>query len=277
MTDTAKKVTVPINVDLNEIRDIAHKGVRRAVVFMGLGLNAAADEKFKNYRLSQLTKVDLVPTDADEAQIGAFKKEFSYWIIGNGLRELIEHFNIFLDGLYNGCLLFEATKAGGLSAQELQKAANKFHFAGLGKKLAMLKEQHHVEPKNLDYLLSVNKARNCLTHRRGVVGEPDVAEDGKLHLKWKGMEIFVKTPAGEEIALLPASFTEPLLLKDGGMVKLRFPERTKTFSLGELIILTPFDLTEFCQLVAEETNVICQSAITYAKSLGVPQKNEVDA
>jgi hypothetical protein len=33
---------------------------------------------------------------------------------------------------------------------------------------------------------------------------------------------------------------------------LRFPERTKTFSLGELIILTPFDLTEFCQLVAEE-------------------------
>ncbi len=58
---------------------------------------------------------------------------------------------------------------------------------------------------------------------------------------------------------------------------LRFPERTKTFSLGELIILTPFDLTELCQLVDEETNVICQSAITYAKSLGAPHKNKVDA
>jgi hypothetical protein len=32
MTDTPKKVAVPINVDLDEIRDIAHKGVRRAAV-----------------------------------------------------------------------------------------------------------------------------------------------------------------------------------------------------------------------------------------------------
>ncbi len=77
MTDTPQQVAVPINVDLDEIRDIAHKGVRRAAVFMGLGLNAAADEEFKNHRLSQLTNVDLVPTDAGEAQIGAFTEAYA--------------------------------------------------------------------------------------------------------------------------------------------------------------------------------------------------------
>lgn len=272
MTNERKKVT--INVDLDDIREIALKGVRRAAVFMGLGLNAAFNKDFKDYRLSQITKVDLVPPDANDAQIENFKKEFSYWIIGNGLRELIENFHVFLDRLHDGCLLFKVTKVGGSSPQEVQAAGEKFYYVGLSAKLATLKDQFQVESKNLDYLLSINKARNCLTHRRGIVGKPDVGEDGKLHLTWRGLEAFVKTPSGEEITLIPGGLTEPLKLKDGGNVMLRFPERTKTFSLGEQLILTPSDLTEFCQIVAQETDVISKGGLAYARKLGIPNQKE---
>ncbi|NWF74711.1 MAG: hypothetical protein HXY51_16970 [Nitrospirae bacterium] len=133
MANERKKVT--INVDLDDIQEIALKGVRRAAVFMGLGLNAAFNKDFKDYRLSQITKVDLVPPDANDAQIENFKKEFSYWIIGNGLRELIENFHVFLDRLHDGCLLFKVTKVGGSSPQEVQAAGEKFYYVGLSAKL----------------------------------------------------------------------------------------------------------------------------------------------
>jgi hypothetical protein len=265
-----------INVDFDQIREIAQRGVRRAAVFMGLGLNAAYDKDFKDYRLSKITKVELVSSDASEEQIERFKKDFSYWIIGNGLRELTETFNIFLDRLHDACLLFTIIKAGGLSTQEeVRAAAKKFHRGGLLDKLVTLKKEFEIEPNNLEYLISINKARNCLTHRRGIVGELDVGDDRKLHLKWRGMEAFVKTPDGEEIILLPGGLTEPLELKEGGgNLMLRFPDRAKTFALGDQLILTPSELTELGHLVLQETDAINAGGIAYAKKLGIPMQQK---
>jgi hypothetical protein len=42
-----------VNIDLNELSDIGHAGVRRAVLFMGLGLNASARKNFNDYELLQ--------------------------------------------------------------------------------------------------------------------------------------------------------------------------------------------------------------------------------
>jgi hypothetical protein len=267
-----------ILVDFDKIRGIAHLGVSRAAVFMGLGLNAAHDKDFKDYRLSTITKVNLVPPDANDEQIEHFKKEFSYWIIGNGLREVIETFGIFLDKLHHGCFLLRDTKLnGGASPQAVQTAVKKFHLAGIRAKLATLKDEFQIEPSNLDSLFSINKARRCLTHRGGIVGQLDTGEDEKLHLKWRGMEMFVKTPDGEEITLIPGGLSEPLLLKDGGHVLMRFPERTKTFSRGEQLLLTPADLTEFCQIIVQETDLLCTNALAYAGKLGIPHIKYSDA
>ena len=42
------------NIDLVQMEGLAQTGVRRAVLFMGLGLNAAAREDFNDYQLSKL-------------------------------------------------------------------------------------------------------------------------------------------------------------------------------------------------------------------------------
>ena len=107
--------------------------MRRAATFLGLGLNAAYDKNFKDYRLSKITRIDLVKPNASDDEIAHIKEEFSFWIIGNGLRELIETYNIFLDGLYDACLFFKAVKSG-LSKTHYLKAGEAFHYEGLDRK-----------------------------------------------------------------------------------------------------------------------------------------------
>jgi hypothetical protein len=54
-------MTQLINLDLDKLLDIALKGVRRAAVFMGLGVNAAIDPDFRSYQLSALTNIQTDP------------------------------------------------------------------------------------------------------------------------------------------------------------------------------------------------------------------------
>jgi hypothetical protein len=97
-----------------------------------------------------------------------------------------------------------------------------------------------------------------------------VGVDNMLHLKWTGMDVFVKIPTGEEIPLIPSGSKEPIYLQDGGNVMLRFSERSKTFHPEERIILTPVDLAEMCQVFANATNLLCTGGMNYAQSLGIP-------
>ena len=78
-----------------------------------------------------------------------------------------------------------------------------------------------------------------------------------------------ENPAAEEFRLLPSDSREPIHLENAGSVKLRFPERTKSFALGERLILTPVDLAEICRMVGDETDVIGASGVDYAKKLGI--------
>ncbi len=177
MTDDMKAKKIVVNFDA--MREVAHTGVRRAALFLGLGLNAAYDEEYKDYHLTKIAQIDFIPSDADDKTIAAYKNEFSFWIIGNGLRELVEAFGTFLDRLYKGCLLFQLAKDGN-SRQKLEARYKKYHYVGLSEKLVILKQEFAIETGNAGQLASINKARNCLTHRQGIVGRPDVGAGGDL-------------------------------------------------------------------------------------------------
>src|SRR5688572_21249022 len=88
-----------VNIDADQMAGIARVGVRRAAIFMGLGLHAAKRPDFNDYELSKLPfeagetglPMDFVPRDAPKATVEQFKAEFATWITGCGLRELLEH------------------------------------------------------------------------------------------------------------------------------------------------------------------------------------------
>jgi len=256
-----------INVDLDKILDVAQRGVRRASVFMGLGVNAALDAKFKEYQLTHITKLQLVPDAVDSETIGHFKEEFKTWIEGNGLRELIETFSVFLDRIYDAALLIYVSKNKVDMAAFVAKQ-DSFYREGFPNKLKILRSKFSVGPEHADYIVSINKARNCLTHRRGIVGKEDVDESGKLRVAWFGMEFFAETPSGERHSLMEIP-PEGLLLPEGGTICVQFVEREKLFDQGTPLRLSTRDLAEICWFFQSEGNTTRQSVVEHAKAYGV--------
>lgn len=112
-----------IRFNLDHVLEILRKGIRRADVFMGIGLNAAANDPPISHLLApeglhniRLVKEEL--TDEEKAHVAA---EFGKWVCTNGLRELIETFSIFLHRLY--IPLFVIRRGRGLDDEDLSNPA----------------------------------------------------------------------------------------------------------------------------------------------------------
>src|SRR5437867_1963433 len=89
-----------INVDLRNVLEIALLGVRRAGMFIGLGVNAAENPAIMDYQIHGFKEIHLLPDNLPQPAIEASKRDFRQWIIGNGLTELLHHYSLFLDELY---------------------------------------------------------------------------------------------------------------------------------------------------------------------------------
>jgi hypothetical protein len=261
-----------VNIDFDAIKEIADKGVRRAVVFLGIGFNAAKDSSLTKYELTDVTQLQLVPPDVNSETLAKFKDEFGIWIVACGLRELIETFAVYLDAIHNACLFmaFHKQKVPGTEAEKFRKT---FPYEGLEDKMKHLGERFSVRCERPDLLLSINQARHCLTHRRGIVGQEDCGTSAQLQVKWIGMEVFIETPSGEIIPFQAGS-KQDIYLSDGGTVKLRFPERSESFQRGSYLKLSHGALAEICYFVHNSTVEILASAIQYTKSISIPFKEK---
>lgn len=264
-----------MTIDFNQIQEVADKPVRRAAAFMGLGLNAAYDENFKNYQLAPITQIEIIPSNLNDDSISHLKKEFAIWIIAGGLNELIEGFESFLMRIHLIPLAINLKK-GIISREEARKERKKFTYSGLKDKLSWLREKYNLILGNAPYLESLAYARNCFTHRHGIVGQADLKNgESELTIEWRGMEVFVSTPGGEEITIIPSKGRESITLKDGGNVKLRFNiARTLKFSKGQLIQLSPHDLTEICLFIKTTSQAFIQEIQTYVKKQGIPEDGQ---
>jgi len=255
------------HINFQAIQEIAVTGVRRTAVFMGLGLNAANDPDFKQYELTNLTQIQIIPPDADEKTLSHFKTEFGHWIVANGLRELIETFSVFLDEVHSACLQI-GVSCNQIPADEFESRDRKFRHGGLHEKLTYLQDHFGIGTKHQDSLISINQARHCLTHRRGVVGKEDCSDGKELIVKWLGFDIYAEIPTGETISLQPVP-EGGVFLPDGGQIMLKGSERIMAFPLHNLVTFSPRDLAEICNLVLSATTEIIVSAQTYATNNGI--------
>jgi hypothetical protein len=237
-----------ININLDAIEEVAKLGVRRAAVFMGLGLNAAYDDNLRNYEFTEITQIQSVTPNADDKTIAHYKKEFELWIIMCGLRELIETFAVFLDGIQNACLLM-AMHQGRILYEKTKKYRRNFLHKGIKDKLQLLEEKFNVKTQKNEYLISIHHARNCLTHRRGVVGKEDCADNDALIIKWIDIDIYAEQPSGEIIPLDPPLPKERVRLEVGGKIKAKRAERMLSFKKDTRITLSPRNLAEICNLI----------------------------
>lgn len=262
-----------IRIDLDKTLDIAVKGVRRASIFMGLGVNAALDDQFSSYQLSKITNIQLISDDVSAETLRHFKSEFRIWIEAGGLRELVETFSTYLDALHRVCSLMQAIREN--SSEEYMERNNKsFCREGIVKKIKILKRRFNVEANNPEYIVSIGQARNCLTHRQGIVGVDDVRTGNNLTVSWIGIDVFIETQTGQRHSLndIPE---EGLSFADGGDIKFKFSERHRVFPLRSKLALSTRDLAEICWFYDREARHLRSSVVVYAEKIGVSVEKKI--
>lgn len=252
-------------INLDEIKEIVYLGVRRASVFMGLGINAAYDDSFKKYELTDITSMQFVNSNASDSEIKHFKEEFASWITMNGFRELIETLSIFLDKIFNVCLFISSTNS---VIDKPNKLRNKFSQKGIEGKLIFLEDMFNIKILYRDCIFAINKARNCLAHRRGILGIED-CDNRKFELKWMSTEIFAQKKTGE-ITIFELPIPEVgVLLEEGEAIKVRLIEKKLLFNIEEVIRLTPRNLSEICYFIMILTDKIIKEVICFSEISGV--------
>jgi len=92
--------------------------------------------------------------------------------------------------------------------------------------------------QSLEWFRSIYAARNCLTHRGGLVGPEDVNNEEKLKLVYRVPQLLVDG--------VPQEKTRGLNVEGGSAVGITFVSGGREFAIGECLILTPQD----CQNIA---------------------------
>lgn len=140
-----------------------------------------ASEHFESAQLVLPNARMTIRLSGDSAawNVTEIRKAFANWVVACGLRELIEEFSGALEESRQ-ILAVWALGSGEIRAEDWNEKivaeAKRFHRLGLPDKLAFLQTQYQVAlpPDKEKDLISLNRARNCLVHREGIISLQDL-------------------------------------------------------------------------------------------------------
>jgi hypothetical protein len=169
-------------------------------------------------------------------------QHFHTWALSNGLRDAIEGVSSFIESAHQvlSAWAFVERQNGDTllrySDWETSMDGKAFHRFGLPDKLTHIQQEHGIDlDKDLQrHVLSVNTARNCLVHRRGIVSERDLnsQSDKKLTVEWRKLYTFLEDEDGEhEIVIGQPTKKESWLC-------VKMLDGKKIFSLGDQLKFT---------------------------------------
>lgn len=254
-----------VSLDYAAAREIVYLAVRRSAAFLGFGINAARDERLKDFTLSREIEMQFLPATLNEQQVADSKHDFEQWVIANGLRELTEGFSVFLDRLFENSII--ASMNGQPVTPELQARTADFKNKGLPGKQQRLREDFGIKSEFSASLKSLYEARNCLSHERGIVSPTWYNTADGLEISWRAMELLVVRDDGSE-QLVELKKGAPAI-EGPGTVALRAITRTRKFKAGNVVTLSVKELAEICAFVYLAADSFVFPAIAYAKTKGV--------
>jgi hypothetical protein len=209
-------------------------------------------------------------------ELERLKKVFFVWIAGNVIEDLIETFGLCLDKLIFFLLIGEKFKQSinsviNVTPEEetnIYKSLATFELQGNDKKLTFLKDNYGVQTSLSEYLNTLKVARNCLTHRLGVVGygqkgENDFNNENKLTIRWRFFNCYQDTPSKH----LELSKVHDNDLKKGIKVTLKLEEQERSFNKGERINLSPIELEQICLNFRDALDELIKKTENYLMSI----------
>jgi hypothetical protein len=163
--------------------------------------------------------------------------EFQRWAARVVLRDLIESFSLYLIELYQ-------TSVSSSKASDAPMTAERFERRGLEDQLSAFANHFDVDEQWTTRLVAFNRARNCLAHRQGLVGDRDVTEGKYLVVRWLKADVSL-TPGNGDSGPMAELIRGQLLA--GQHASFSIEDKEKHFIAGSAITLDPDDVLEICQ------------------------------
>lgn len=267
------KYDLSIHVDLRALLGGLQRSLQRTIDLVSLGLIAVDSAPAGALSLPQAF-FQFTPAPNQKRTVETAKEEYKSWALCSGLRDCVEAISAFLEEVRTVCAVYslktmEEVRRADWNARMVNEP-RKFHRFGLPNKLGHLAETYSLDTDLSEELLSINRARNCLVHRGGVVSERDTNDGDSLVIKWRRLEIIVRGDAGERVA-------EPHALFEAG--EEMFPREgtaSRTFHKGDSITFTPQEFSELGYTFFVFGQRLVKKIEDYGRECGVPIRESKD-
>lgn len=212
----AAMTTSPVEVDLNRLYAGLNAELQPCINMVSFGLRAAAYGEVPDEPHTRMPGTNMEFRTGTKPPDSVLRPQFEAWVLTGGLRDAVEVVSVFLEHARFTASFFRLcerlrTETGNyepggeaeMSPQDYEQLVvteqKKFHRLGFPDKLGYLRTQYPVAlaPDLGDKVLTINQARNCFVHRRGVVSERDTnCEDG-LQVCWNTMTPYLVSEHGK--------------------------------------------------------------------------------
>lgn len=96
-------------------------------------------------------------------------------------------------------------------------------------------------PKDIEKMISINKARNCIIHNNGFVRKSDFNTSKSLIIKWKKLDIYIKNEKDDRIVL-----DHPVKVENDHRLFSQIIVNEKEFLLNDRISFNEKEFNEIC-------------------------------
>jgi hypothetical protein len=297
-----------LRINLAGLSGTLHRRLQGLMNFVALGLKAA--EAYTDESLS-LPDVEFPLKLSNAAEVRdpeRVRREFKQWILAAGVRDAVEAFSMVLESAREILAAWSISLVGEkvpikLFNSRLVDEGLEFHRKGFPGKLAFLRDNYSVNlPSTKEgYLLSINRARNCLVHRGGTVSFQDLDAkpseidaaisahrsasptepwtnaqvraalstagiEPSLEVKWLRLRLFVER-ADERIYLDVREGPHDV---GGGVLGVEVQLAERRFGLGEPVVFDSNEFSEIAWTLSTCARNLTEAVEQRGRELGVP-------
>ena len=258
-------------IDFGSMVDRFMVDARRVAFFVGVAQHAAENDAIGAYQMARAGRtsaLEHVPSGLSAEKVREGRHEMADWVLAQGLRDLVEAFEKFMEAPFSAAML-AARIAGVIDAAAEAKWRKEFDNVGLHGKCKVFADVLGIAVPGDQHFATLNRYRNCLTHRRGFVHDIDCdAGTGHMSTTWRGFDLILQLEDGRELSeseFMGRAFDVP------GHIVLRFVNRSKAHPVGARATFSVEELSELVFTFTASAREFAVAAIARLVELGVKQ------
>ena len=235
-----EKVHVKLTLNADGVIAPALRAMRLSSEMMAIALDALEHADLANPPPVEGAFFTLGFSNAEDTAVK--KAAYSAWLLGKGFQELAKGVRETLEEAYLYVMIMREHPNlqiyGDLmqAIDTIKRKANKFKFPDLSK---AIQDELGQELDFADEFRSMQRVRNCLEHRDGVVGQIDLDPDGQtLRLRLPRLKFFIEDD-GRETEVVKNQHIEK-----GTEIGMRRDIRVREYALGTRITFSPAEFQE---------------------------------